>query len=119
CRPPEGSPRALSSAIAELIGRYSEITPEAEMVGYLGGYAGLLPGKSLAVTPEVRTRTNILHAHGGGAVVDRTFSIASLVNRDARQPRATAQGGRSFRSVGSSCTADERPSRATRPRSRT
>ena len=44
----------LSSAVAELIGRYTELAPEAEMIGYLDGYAGLLQGESLAVTPAVR-----------------------------------------------------------------
>jgi diphosphate-dependent phosphofructokinase len=32
----------LSSAVAELIGRYSELVPDVEMIGYLGGYRALL-----------------------------------------------------------------------------
>jgi pyrophosphate--fructose-6-phosphate 1-phosphotransferase len=58
----------LSSAVAELIARYSELAPELEMIGYLSGYAGLLKGRSLAVTPEVRARADVLHAHGGSPI---------------------------------------------------
>jgi pyrophosphate--fructose-6-phosphate 1-phosphotransferase len=32
----------LSAAVAELIERYSELTPDVPMIGYLGGYRGLL-----------------------------------------------------------------------------
>ena len=67
----------LSSIIAELIGRYGEVAPEAEMIGYLGGYAGLLQGKSLAVTPEVRTRAKILHAHGGSPIGNSRVQLAN------------------------------------------
>ena len=37
----------LSSAVAELIGRYTELAPEAEIIAYLDGYAGLLQGNRL------------------------------------------------------------------------
>ncbi len=36
----------LSSAVGGLIERYTEIAPEVEIIGYLGGYAGLLRGES-------------------------------------------------------------------------
>ena len=42
----------LSSAVAELIERYAELAPDVEMIGYLGGYRGLLKGESVAVTPR-------------------------------------------------------------------
>src|SRR5262249_26270856 len=58
----------LSSVTAELIGRYTELAPEAGIIGYFGGYAGLLQGKSLTVAPEIRTHANILHAHGGSPI---------------------------------------------------
>ena len=35
----------LSSAVAELIERYTELAPEIEMIGYLGGYRGLAEGR--------------------------------------------------------------------------
>jgi pyrophosphate--fructose-6-phosphate 1-phosphotransferase len=55
----------LSSAVSELIGRYSELVPDVEMIGYLGGYRGLLKGESVAVTKAVREGAAILHRHGG------------------------------------------------------
>ncbi|MEI9953635.1 MAG: 6-phosphofructokinase [Pseudomonadota bacterium] len=40
--------------MGSLIQRYSELAPELEIIGYLGGYKGLLLGSSVPVTPEVR-----------------------------------------------------------------
>ncbi|MCB1429430.1 MAG: pyrophosphate--fructose-6-phosphate 1-phosphotransferase, partial [Nitratireductor sp.] len=58
----------LSSALAELIGRYHQIAPDAEMIGYLGGYKGLLLGNSVKVTSEVRAKAHMLHMHGGSPI---------------------------------------------------
>ncbi len=44
----------LSSAIAELIERYTALAPEIEMIGYLGGYRGLLKGESVKMTRRRR-----------------------------------------------------------------
>ena len=46
----------LSSAVGGLIERYTELAPEVELIGYLDGYAGLLRGRSVEVTPAVRAR---------------------------------------------------------------
>ena len=70
----------LSSAVAELIGRYTELAPEAEMIAYLDGYAGLLQGKSLAVTPAVRARANILHAHGGSPIGNSRVKLTNVAD---------------------------------------
>ena len=55
----------LSSAVGGLIERYTEMAPGAGMIGYLSGYRGLLQGRSIPVTPEVRKGAAVLHAHGG------------------------------------------------------
>ena len=70
----------LSSAVAELIGRYSEVTPQAEIIGYLGGYAGLLQGKSVAVTPDVRAHANILHGHGGSPLGNSRVKLTNVAD---------------------------------------
>ena len=44
----------LSSAIAALVERYTEVAPEVEIICYVSGYKGLLEGKHVVVTPEVR-----------------------------------------------------------------
>jgi len=68
----------LSSAVGSLIQRYSELAPELEIIGYLGGYKGLLLGSSVAVTPEVRARASVLHKHGGSPIGN---SRVKLTNR--------------------------------------
>ncbi len=58
----------LSSAIGFLIERYTAIAPEVEIIGYINGYMGLLQGRSLAVTPEVRQQARVLTEHGGSPI---------------------------------------------------
>lgn len=55
----------LSAAVGGLIQRYDELVPDAGIIGYRDGYAGLLRGDTLAVTPEVRAAAGILQRHGG------------------------------------------------------
>jgi len=68
----------LSSAVGSLIQRYSELAPELEIIGYLGGYKGLLLGSSVPVTAEVRAGANVLHKHGGSPLGN---SRVKLTNR--------------------------------------
>ena len=68
----------LSSAVGGLIQRYSELAPELEIIGYLGGYKGLLLGSSVPVTAEVRAGANVLHKHGGSPLGN---SRVKLTNR--------------------------------------
>lgn len=68
----------LSSAIAELIERYTEVAPEVEIIGYLGGYKGLLLGHSFPVTPEVRARADILHRHGGSPIGNSRVKLSNV-----------------------------------------
>ncbi|MDO5682991.1 MAG: pyrophosphate--fructose-6-phosphate 1-phosphotransferase [Propionibacteriaceae bacterium] len=55
----------LSSAIGGLIQRYTELSPETEIIGYRHGYQGLLTGDFLTVTEEVRAKAGLLHEYGG------------------------------------------------------
>ena len=68
----------LSSAVAELIARYSELAPDVEMIGYLSGYAGLLKGESVAVTPEVRANAHVLHTHGGSPIGNSRVKLTNV-----------------------------------------
>ena len=70
----------LSSAVGGLIERYSEVAPEAPMIGYLGGYKGLLQGNSIPVTPEVRRRANVLHAHGGTPLGNSRVKLTNVAD---------------------------------------
>lgn len=58
----------LSSAVAGLIERYTELSPETEIIAYRYGYRGLLLGDSITVTPEARKQTHILHFFGGSPI---------------------------------------------------
>ena len=70
----------LSSAVGGLIERYSELQPDAPMIGYLSGYKGLLQGKSIAVTPEVRARAHVLHAHGGSPLGNSRVKLTNVAD---------------------------------------
>ena len=70
----------LSSAVGGLIERYSELAPDAPMIGYLSGYKGLLQGNSIAVTPEVRRRAHVLHAHGGTPLGNSRVKLTNVAD---------------------------------------
>ncbi|GAB3710191.1 pyrophosphate--fructose-6-phosphate 1-phosphotransferase [Mariniluteicoccus flavus] len=58
----------LSSAIGGLIQRYTEVSPETEIIAYRHGYEGLLKGDSITVTPEIREKAHLLHEYGGSPI---------------------------------------------------
>jgi len=68
----------LSSAVGGLIERYSEIAPEVPIIGYVGGYKGLLLGESIVVTPEVRAAAHILHLHGGSPLGNSRVKLTNV-----------------------------------------
>ena len=70
----------LSSALAELISRYHDRVPEAEMIGYLGGYKGLLLGNSVNVTTEVRAKAHMLHMHGGSPIGNSRVKLSNVAD---------------------------------------
>ncbi len=80
----------LSSAVGGLIERYTEIAPEIEIIGYLGGYAGLLTGKSFTITPEARASAYRLHRFGGSPLGN---SRVKLTNVDDCVKRGLVQPG--------------------------
>jgi pyrophosphate--fructose-6-phosphate 1-phosphotransferase len=68
----------LSSAVGGLIERYTEVAPEARIIAYLNGYAGLLTGKSVEVTPEVRANAHRLHAFGGTPIGNSRVKLTNV-----------------------------------------
>jgi pyrophosphate--fructose-6-phosphate 1-phosphotransferase len=87
----------LSSAVGGLIERYTDAAPEVELIGYTDGYAGLLAGRSVEVTPEVRERAYLLHRFGGSPLGNsrvKLTNVADLVERglveDGHDPLAVA-----------------------------
>jgi len=68
----------LSSAVGGLIERYTEVAPEIRLIGYLGGYAGLLRGEYVEVTPEVREQAHLLHQRGGSPIGNSRVKLTNV-----------------------------------------
>ncbi len=68
----------LSSAVGGLIERYTELAPEVEVIGYIGGYKGLLLGQSVPVTAEVRAQAHVLHKHGGSPIQNSRVKLTNV-----------------------------------------
>lgn len=74
----------LSSAVGGLIQRYTELSPDTEIIAYKHGYQGLLRGDYLTVTPEVRENAALLHLFGGSPIGNSRVKLtnaADLVKR--------------------------------------
>ncbi|MDQ1682356.1 MAG: diphosphate-dependent phosphofructokinase, partial [Frankiaceae bacterium] len=70
----------LSSAVGGLIERYTELAPDVEIIGYLDGYAGLLAGRSIPVTPEVRANAHLLHGFGGSPIGNSRVKLSNVAD---------------------------------------
>ena len=74
----------LSSAVGGLIERYTELSPDTQIIAYRYGYQGLLSGDSVEVTPAVRERAALLHRFGGSPIGNSRVKLtnaADLVKR--------------------------------------
>lgn len=80
----------LSSAVGGLIERYTSIAPDVRIIAYQNGYAGLLTGRSVEVTPEVREGAALLHRFGGSPIGNSR--VKAHQRRGLRQARPR-QGG--------------------------
>jgi diphosphate-dependent phosphofructokinase len=70
----------LSSAVGGLIERYTEIAPDVEIIGYRSGYAGLLAGDYLTVTPQVREQSHRLHRFGGSPIGNSRVKLTNVAD---------------------------------------
>jgi len=70
----------LSSAVGGLIERYTEIAPDVEIIGYRNGYAGLLAGDHLPVTPDVRANAHLLHGFGGSPIGNSRVKLTNVAD---------------------------------------
>jgi pyrophosphate--fructose-6-phosphate 1-phosphotransferase len=68
----------LSSAVGGLIERYSAVAPDVRIIAYRNGYAGLLTGNSVDVTPEVRAKAGRLHAFGGSPIGNSRVKLTNV-----------------------------------------
>ncbi len=70
----------LSSAVGGLIERYTELAPDVEIIGYLDGYAGLLRGRFVPVTEEVRAKAHLLHRFGGSPIGNSRVKLTNVAD---------------------------------------
>ena len=68
----------LSASIASLIHKYNDLCPEAELVGYLNGYRGLLLGESIAFPESVKKDFSVLYDYGGSPIGNSRVNLQTL-----------------------------------------
>ena len=68
----------LSSSIGALIEKYNDIAPNAELVGYLNGYQGLLLGRSIKFPDKVKKNYNLLHEFGGSPIGNSRVKLTNI-----------------------------------------
>ncbi len=68
----------LSSAVGGLIERYSQVLPDAEIIGYLHGYHGVLAGNYLVVDQETRDKAHLLHDFGGSPIGNSRVKLTNV-----------------------------------------
>ena len=68
----------LSSSIGALIEKYNEIAPDAELIGYLNGYQGLLLGRFIQFPDSVKRNFNQLHDFGGSPIGNSRVKLTNV-----------------------------------------
>ncbi len=74
----------LSTAVGRLIERYTEVSPETEIIAYVGGYKGLLKGESITVTEDIRNHAAILYKHGGSPIGNSRVKLTNVKDCEER-----------------------------------
>ena len=70
----------LSSAVGALIERYTALDPTIEIIGYRNGYAGLLAGEYITITPELREKAHLLHRFGGSPIGNSRVKLTNVAD---------------------------------------
>ena len=68
----------LSAAIGGLIEKYNEKSPDAEIIGYMHGYRGLLLGKSIKFSNEVKEHYETLYDFGGTPIGNSRVKLTNV-----------------------------------------
>lgn len=70
----------LSTAVGGLIQRYTDIDPDVELIAYVDGYDGLLRGRSIEITPEIRAGAGELHKFGGSPIGNSRVKLTNVAD---------------------------------------
>ena len=68
----------LSASIGGLIEKYIDISPDSEIIGYLHGYRGLLLGKSIEFSKEVKENFSVLYEFGGTPIGNSRVKLTNV-----------------------------------------
>lgn len=68
----------LSTAIGDLIERYTQIDPSIEIICYKSGYKGLLLGDSFKVDDSMRAKAHILRDFGGSPIGNSRVKLTNV-----------------------------------------
>lgn len=70
----------LSASIGGFIESYSSLAPEAEMIGYMHGYKGLLTGESIVIPETIKSQASVLYQYGGSLIGNSRVKLTSVEN---------------------------------------
>ncbi|MDO5494371.1 MAG: pyrophosphate--fructose-6-phosphate 1-phosphotransferase [bacterium] len=70
----------LSAAVGGLIRRYTEVSPETEIIAYQYGYHGLLTGNFVVVDEAARENAAILERFGGSPIGNSRVKLTNTAN---------------------------------------
>ena len=68
----------LSASVGRLAENYLEKFPEAEIIGYLNGYKGLLLGNSIQFTKEIKTKISNFYSFGGSPLGNSRVKLTNI-----------------------------------------
>ena len=74
----------LSTAVGRLIERYTEVSPETEIIAYVSGYKGLLLGDSIEVDANMRENASVLYKHGGSPIGNSRVKLTNVKDCEKR-----------------------------------
>ena len=87
----------LSASIGALIGRYRQIAPDAEFIGYRNGYQGLLRGTFIQFPQSVVEKHELFYRYGGSPIGNSRVKLTNLKDcvkrglvREGQDPLAVA-----------------------------
>ena len=68
----------LSASVGRLAENYLENYPEAEIIGYLNGYKGLLLGNSIQFTKKIKTKISNFYSFGGSPLGNSRVKLTNI-----------------------------------------
>ena len=70
----------LSASIGGLIKSYNSVFPDAQLIGYLNGYKGLLTGQKIFFPDSVKNNTKIFDKYGGSPIGNSRVKLTNIEN---------------------------------------